>query len=171
MLIRIKKLFILMLVSMPTIGHANSEVWLPTGESGQWGPVTPLPAPYQNTLAKIRCQQLSSSPTPVWTLFLQPSDLDGAPSSYHYRDESGFSIGEIKGNDGRWIPSAKLPQLKWGPWLADLRGNPPALPDCNIGEVGVRLYQPGKGPIKQRPRFEAARCRPGDPLRQAACAH
>lgn len=161
----------LLLFSITTVAAAKTEVWLPTSNDGKWGPVTPLPAPYQNTLAKIRCQQLSSSPTPVWTLFLQPGDLDGAPSSYHYRDESGFSIAELKGDDGRWISSAKLPQLKWGPWLADLRGNPPALPDCSVSEVGVRLYQPGKGPIKQRPRFEASRCRPGDPLRQAACAH
>ena len=151
--------------------QARTELWLPTGEAGKWGPTIALPSPNENVLGKLRCQKLSSSPTPVWTLFLQPAGIEDTQGKFHNRDESGFGNADIMSRDGKWISTASLPRLKWGPWLANLKGTPPNLPDCNVAEVRLRLYQDQDKPVRRRAKLEAVRCRPGDPLRQASCAH
>ena len=165
-----RPLFLLALLLWSSCAAARVEIWLPTAEAGEWSLPTTLPAPHQNVTGKLRCQQLASSPTPVWTLMLQPVGLADS-TSYHSRDESGFSTAEMQSGSGEWIATARLPRLKWGPWLADLRGVPPALPDCSVSEVKLRLYRDQDRPAPRRARLEAVRCRPGDPLRQSACAH
>lgn len=151
--------------------QARSELWLPTGDTGGWGPAVPLSPPNSDVMAQIRCQPIPGSPTPEWTLYLQPADLAGTPVTFHHRDESGFSKAEMQSPSGQWIATAKLPRLKWGPWLADLRGQPPGLPDCSAPEVRIRLHQDQDRPTRRRVIHEAVRCRAGDPVRQAACAH